>query len=131
MCVPFNVLLLPSFSRLEDCVRDILSAANSSASDHKFTTPMEAISYITETHMFDKTGCYDPEPDDVAGLLRHIVSESFSLFSHSATYLLIVKWKSLSHFHQFNFVTYCIYLFPGWKPVVLSRCESCRIRGIT
>ena len=68
-----NILSLHYNFRLEDCVRDLLSAANSAVGDRKFATPMEAVTYLADTSHFDKTGCYDPEPDDIARLLRHVV----------------------------------------------------------
>ena len=74
-----NVYVLNGFCldfRLEDCVKDLLCHANSTVGDRKFPTPMDAMNYLAEGHILDKTGCYDPEPEDTARLLRHVVCDS-------------------------------------------------------
>lgn len=67
-----------SLSRLESCVRDLLAMTNDLTGNAKnnFTNPLEAVDILSQGHLLDKSSCYDPEPEAIAKMLRHVVSSS-------------------------------------------------------
>ena len=42
--------------------------------NHNFVHPVDALNHMADNHLLEKMACYDPKPDRVTKMLRHVVS---------------------------------------------------------
>ena len=71
------------YFRLESCVKDLLTMTNDLTGNVKnnFTNPLEAVDCLSQGHLLDKSSCYDPEPEAIAKMLRHVVTTLVNSFN--------------------------------------------------
>ncbi|XP_064652487.1 uncharacterized protein KIAA0825-like isoform X2 [Lineus longissimus] len=60
--------------QLERVVNDIVNDVNNLPGNRVFTTATDAIEHMSEHHILEKTSCFDPDPEDVTRLLKHVLS---------------------------------------------------------
>ncbi len=65
---------------LESCLKDLLKMTNDLTGNVKdnFTNPIEAVDCLSQGHLLDKSSCYDPDPEAITLMLKHVVRDKFN-----------------------------------------------------
>lgn len=60
--------------RIEECIKSLLDMTTELTGQQTFLHPVDAINHVADNQLLEKMACYNPEPEQVNKLLKHVVS---------------------------------------------------------
>ncbi|XP_023933261.1 uncharacterized protein KIAA0825-like [Lingula anatina] len=75
MISDIDLQLQENAKQLEGCIEDILKLTSQLPGGRNFTLAKEAVDYTANSHILEKSSCYDPDLEQVSNLFRHVLRQ--------------------------------------------------------
>ena len=79
MCTIAIYVCLLCNCRIEECIKSLLEMTTELTGEQSFLHPVDAINHMSDNQLLEKMACYNPEPEQVNKLLKHVVCPLYQL----------------------------------------------------